>query len=138
MTPVFLDTGYILALELANDQHHRDATEHWASIAAALPPLVTTTFVVGEVLAFFNTRGYHEKAILIGSRILESRGVDVVSVDRPLFDLAWSYFQRHDDKRYSMTDCISFIVMQQRGIVTALTFDKHFRQAQFQTEPTVK
>jgi predicted nucleic acid-binding protein len=42
---------------------------------------------------------------------------------------------KYQDKRYSLTDCISFVVMQQRGIQTALAFDQHFTQAGFQREP---
>jgi hypothetical protein len=30
-----------------------------------------------------------------------------------------------------MTDCISFVVMQERGIFEALTTDHHFQQAGF-------
>jgi predicted nucleic acid-binding protein len=29
MNAVFVDTGYLLALEIANDQHHQAATQHW-------------------------------------------------------------------------------------------------------------
>ncbi len=44
-------------------------------------------------------------------------------------------FQKHQDKRYSLTDCISFVVMKQKGLKTAMTFDKHFAQAGFIIEP---
>ena len=35
----------------------------------------------------------------------------------------------------SLTDCISFIVMRERGLTTALAFDNDFRQAGFISEP---
>lgn len=35
------------------------------------------------------------------------------------------------DKEWGMTDCISFVVMQDMGIIDALTTDDHFRQAGF-------
>ena len=47
----------------------------------------------------------------------------------------WAMFQKYRDKRYSLTDCISFIVMKQKNLETALTFDKHFVQAGFKSEP---
>jgi predicted nucleic acid-binding protein len=35
------------------------------------------------------------------------------------------------DKNWSFTDCISFIVMEQEGLIDALTGDHHFEQAGF-------
>jgi hypothetical protein len=40
------------------------------------------------------------------------------------------YAQR-PDKEWSLTDCISFVVMTQEGIFDALTGDRHFEQAGF-------
>ena len=57
MNAVFVDTGYFLALEIINDQHHQAAARHWQGIVAALPRLVTTSYVFDEVVTFFNSRG---------------------------------------------------------------------------------
>jgi predicted nucleic acid-binding protein len=35
------------------------------------------------------------------------------------------------DKEWGLTDCISFVMMQERGLTTVLTVDKHFEQAGF-------
>jgi uncharacterized protein len=40
------------------------------------------------------------------------------------------YGQR-EDKTWSLTDCISFVVMQEHGVTEALTADRHFEQAGF-------
>jgi len=40
-------------------------------------------------------------------------------------------YQRRPDKNWSLTDCISFVVMQDHGITEALTGDHHFEQAGF-------
>lgn len=34
-------------------------------------------------------------------------------------------------KESGMTDCLSFVIMQDRGIIEALTTDEHFQQAGF-------
>ena len=52
MNAVFLDTGYVLALELSNDQNHRAAVKHWRSMRKRLPPLVTTSYVFDEVVTY--------------------------------------------------------------------------------------
>lgn len=56
-------------------------------------------------------------------------------INEALFYQGWQYFKQHTDKSYSLTDCISFLVMEQLKIRTALTFDKHFVQAGFKRLP---
>jgi len=135
MNAVFIDTGYLLALEIINDQHHQAATRHWQGIVAALPRLVTTSYVFDEVVTLFNSRGQHAKAVQVGNNLLRSLSVQFIHVDTALFYEGWTYFQRHQDKDYSLTDCISFLVMQKLGIRTAFAFDQHFVQAGFTREP---
>lgn len=43
----------------------------------------------------------------------------------------WDLFQRRSDKTWSLVDCASFVVMQERGTMEALTTDIHFEQAGF-------
>jgi predicted nucleic acid-binding protein len=135
MKPLFLDAGYVVALEAADDQRHKAASQHWRGLAESLPPLVTTTYVFDEIVTFFNNRGRHDKATEIGNNLLESAAIELVHVDEILFYAGWQYLQRHRDKRYSLTDCISFVVMKRRGIRTSLAFDSHFGQAGFDRLP---
>lgn len=100
-----------------------------------MPPLVTTSYVFDEVVTYFNSRGYHAKAVEVGNRLLTSRSVQFVQVDEGLFKDGWEYFQLRKDKDYSLTDCISFVVMKTFRIETAFTFDQHFVQAGFQKLP---
>lgn len=48
----------------------------------------------------------------------------------------FSIFEKYKDKSYSLTDCLSFIIMEKQGITTALTLDRHFVQAGFQILPS--
>jgi predicted nucleic acid-binding protein len=59
----------------------------------------------------------------------------LMHVDEALFFDAWRYFMQHADKSYSLTDCISFVVMERLSIRTALAFDQHFVQAGFEKLP---
>jgi predicted nucleic acid-binding protein len=135
MNAVFVDRGYLLALEIANDQHHHAAAQHWQRIVTALPPLVTTSYVFDEVITFFNSWGHHAKAVEVGNNLLHSPSVQLIHVDEGLFYEGWTYPQQHQDKDYSLTDCISFVVMQRLGISTAFAFDQHFVQAGFTKAP---
>lgn len=135
MKPTFLDTGYVLALEVSNDQNHQAAMEHWREWEVASRFLVTTSYVFDEIVTFFKRHGHHERAIRMGDMLLQSPSVELIHVDESLFTAGWDLLRHRPDKRYSLTDCVSFMVMERRGIETALTFDRHFRQAGFHTEP---
>lgn len=132
MKGVFIDTGFVIALESVTDQNHEKASQLWNELLKNLPEMVTTTYVIDEIVTFFNSRNRHAKAVEIGNRLMSSQSVQLIHVDKGLFDKGWQYFQQHDDKTYSMTDCISFIVMKEQGIEAALSFDKHFTQAGFE------
>lgn len=44
---------------------------------------------------------------------------------------ALTLYQSRSDKTWGLTDCISFVVMQQHNLTDALTADRHFIQAGF-------
>jgi predicted nucleic acid-binding protein len=96
---------------------------------------MTTSYVFNEVVTYLNSRGFHAKAVQFGNNILLSPSVQFIHVDKALFSESWKYFQQHQDKKYSLTDCISFIVMKKFGVNTAFTFDQHFTQAGFNKMP---
>jgi uncharacterized protein len=52
-------------------------------------------------------------------------------VDAPLFERALAPYGERMDKEWSLTDCISFVVMRERDLTQALTTDRHFAQAGF-------
>jgi predicted nucleic acid-binding protein len=72
MNRVFLDTGYLIALEASDDQHHEEAIRHWKRSVSEISSFVTTTYVFDEVVTFFNSREHHSKAVEIGDRLLRS------------------------------------------------------------------
>ncbi|MDX1948483.1 MAG: PIN domain-containing protein [Pirellulaceae bacterium] len=136
MRTVFLDTSYLIALETSSDQNHLAAETKWNAAFSQEPiQFVVTSFVFVEVATLLNSRRQHQKAVDLGNHLLQSHFAKFIPVDQDMLLAGWSYFQRHGDKTYSLTDCISFVVMQQLGIRTAFTFDHHFQQAGFEVEP---
>jgi hypothetical protein len=59
--------------------------------------------------------------------------VEVVAISSNLVARGLALFSRHADKEWGLTDCISFVVMRERGLRAALTSDEHFKQAGFET-----
>ena len=135
MKTLFVDSGYLIALEASDDQNHQSALFFWQNLCRSLPPLLTTSYVFNEVVTFFNSRHKHEKAVEIGNTLIESSSMELIHVKDDLFYKAWEYFQKYRDKSFSMTDCVSFVIMKQHKIRKALTFDRHFRQAGFEILP---
>ena len=135
MTSLFLDTSYLIAVESADDQHHKTASAHWRGLLKSSPRLVTSSYVLVEVVTLLNNRRSHSKAVELGNNLLSSRLFNVVHVNEELFYEAWRYFQKYKDKRYSLTDCVSFVLMDRLEIEEALTYDKHFAQAGFRKLP---
>jgi predicted nucleic acid-binding protein len=56
---------------------------------------------------------------------------DVVGYDPAVYQVGFDLFATRPDKAWSVTDCISFGVMAERGLSEALTADHHFEQAGF-------
>ena len=135
MKTFFADTSYWLALELNDDQNHELALAHWLNLVKTNFSLVTTSYIFDETVTYLNSRNHHEKAVEVGENLLLSSSVELIHIEENLFFEGWTMFQKYRDKRYSLTDCISFLVMKQRNLDTALTFDKHFSQAGFGVEP---
>ncbi len=63
MVTFFLDTSFVIALELKDDQRHQAAKTYWQSMAITSPQLVTTSYVFDEIVTFFNSRSRHDKAV---------------------------------------------------------------------------
>jgi uncharacterized protein len=135
MKPLFLDASFIVALNATDDQWHVLAASYWPEVVSQQRQLLTTTFVLDEVATLLNSQGYHRRAVLVGTQLIEDPAGGMVHVDTDLLSRGWAYFCRHADKRYSLTDCISFVIMRERGIQQALTFDHHFSQAGFEALP---
>ena len=136
MTSLFLDTSYLIALEVSDDQSHEFVVRHWRNLSNTKSlSLVTSSYVLSETVTYLNNIRVHAKAVQVGNDLLRSREVKLIHVDEELFYEAWVYFQKHKDKTYSLTDCVSFVLMKRLGITAALTFDKHFAQAGFAQLP---
>lgn len=127
----FLDTSFVIALELKNDIKHREAIEKWNTLLRTNYEISVTTYIIDEILTFFNSKGFHSKSVDIYNWLADSSKVKIIHINENHFESALNYFKKHQDKNYSFTDCTSFIVMKEQRIKTALTFDKHFFEANF-------
>ena len=78
-------------------------------------------------------RTTRETVIRLLDILQSSADVEIVQPSAELFQQGLERYRQRLDKNWSLTDCISFLVMEQRGITEALTADHHFQQAGFST-----
>jgi predicted nucleic acid-binding protein len=95
--------------------------------------LVTTNYVLVELVSLLTSpiRISRSHVIMLVGRVRASSYVEVIHVDPQLDEQAWELLAKRQDKNWSLVDCTSFVVMQQRGITEALMTDHHFEQAGF-------
>lgn len=128
MTTRFVDAHYLLALLNSRDQDHAKAVK-WSRGRGTR--LVTTAWILVEVADALSPASSRLRAARFLRAFQEDSFVEVVTPTLRQFDDALRFYERRPDKDWSLTDCISFQLMTERGIVDALTADHHFEQAGF-------
>ena len=85
----FLDTSYVIALEIVNEDNHQVVLQHWQTLAISQPSLVTSTYIFDEIVTFFNSRNLHYKAVEIGNRLIESPEIELIEIEQKLCNQGW-------------------------------------------------
>ena len=131
MKPIFADTFYWIALLNPKDGWHQIAL-HYA-LNNTTNSLITTDGIIDEVLNYAASRGsvMRQKALLMCTQILREPTINIIAYTPELRQLGFDLYGQRSDKGYSLTDCISMVIMQQMGITDVLTHDKHFTQEGF-------
>src|SRR5258708_12980638 len=111
MTPLFLDTSYLIAVESTDDQYHKAASAHWRSLLKSPRRLVTSSYILVEVVTLLNNRRSHSKAVELANNLLGSRLFIVVHVSEELFYDAWRYFPKYKKTRPSSTTPSPFLLL---------------------------
>jgi predicted nucleic acid-binding protein len=125
---VFVDTSAYYAIADPRDQDSTAARETLRWLVSGRAQLYTTNFVVAELHALFITRGNRESARRALQTFDRSRSTTVVRATEDDERRAKEIVLQYDDKDFSLTDAISFAVMERLGITHAFTLDRHFQQ----------
>jgi hypothetical protein len=130
---IFLDTAYAVALASTTDAYHHRALGLAAELETNRTHLVTTWGVLLEIGNALSKLSYRDAALQLPSSLQRDPDVEIVPLLDPLLQRAVKLFADRPDKEWGLTDCIFFVVMEERGIRDALTADEHFKQAGFRT-----
>ncbi|MCI0392632.1 MAG: PIN domain-containing protein [Acidobacteria bacterium] len=126
---LLLDTVFVQALLNQRDQYHDKAKTFLPRVRAATEVWITEAVLIeiGNALSAFN----RQAAAQFIRQCYQTANVRVVSVDSILLKRATQLYDTRSDKTWGLTDCISFVVMQEQGLTDAVTADEHFVQAGF-------
>lgn len=131
MREIFADSGYWTALIRPRDELHQVALR----ITDELPlhRIVTTEMILVELLNAMSRSGQQnrELASRMVTNIYNDTNVEVVPQTSRQFREAAIRYAYRLDQRWGVTDCASFLLMEERGITEALAYDRDFEQAGF-------
>ena len=71
------------------------------------------------------------KVIELYQNMLDDPSIQLISYNQELRQTGIELYKKRLDKGYSLTDCISMVVMKKLNISEVLTNDKHFSQEGF-------
>lgn len=131
MATYFADTSFWIGLSSKRDQHHHRAVAWHQFVIRNRSTIVTTEAVLLEwlnALSDVSTRRIAAESYL---RVRADARIEVVPLQAELMDSAIQLYRGRPDKNWSLTDCLSFLVMERRGLAEALTTDHDFEQAGF-------
>jgi uncharacterized protein len=133
MARVFADTGYWIALLNPRDDLHHKATA--VARDHGLGQIVTSEMVLTEFLNSFSDYGprLRQAAARAVASLRDTSQIVIVPQTTLLFERALKRYQDMSDKSWSLTDCSSFLIMEEERLASALPHDRHFAQAGFQT-----
>lgn len=122
---IFVDTGAWFARYVVEDMDHPAAVAWFKA-----PPdrLLTTDYIVDELLTLLKMRGYAEVDYAVGAPLIAGVACRLIYVEPTDVERAWVVFSTYRDKGWSFTDCVSRVVIERMDIKTACAFDEHFRQ----------
>lgn len=127
----FLDTSGLAAKYVKKDPLHQSTNAVFDRLVAGRIAFLTTSLVLVELGDYFSAVTDRHTGLTIRDLLLASERVEVVQTSAEHEAAAWRLFASRQDKSWGMTDCVSFGVMEERGVQDAYTADRHFAQAGF-------
>ena len=128
---LFLDTSYAIALSSVRDKHNPLAISLAKEIEDNEIQLLTTRAILLEIGNALSKLRHREAAIALLNSIERDEKIEIVPISESLYKKGFDMFRRRKDKEWGIIDCISFVVMKERGLDEALTTDHDFIQAGF-------
>jgi uncharacterized protein len=131
MENIFVDTSAWVAVVNSRDQYHLAAREFYQHNFNRYARLITSNLVVAETYILLRLDCGSAIALQWWDMISDSIRIETVYADAAITSEAFNLLRQYSDQSISLTDAISFIIMEERQIKEAFTFDSHFSTAGF-------
>lgn len=128
---VFLDTSFAIALSSPGDESHGAARQRALEMKRASTRMITTRAVLLEIGNSLSKQRSRQSAVRLLRSLEVDPRIEIVPLTEELYAKAFELFCQRLDKEWGLVDCVSFVVMSERGISEALTADEHFQQMGF-------
>lgn len=125
---VFADTAYFIALLNGDDAAHTSALNF---SQRAVRQITVTEFVLLELADAFSRPLDRSDFLMMNAHVRSTAVYQVIPASSALIEQGRELYAARPDKGWSLTDCISFVVMNSENLTEALTTDHHFTQAGF-------
>jgi len=128
MNAAFADTSVLVAFLSVYDEHHALALNYMESFTGQI---ITTSLVLVELGNFLSKHPDRQAVSPFVHDLRTDPRVQIIPATDDLLDAGLALYADRPDKDWSLTDCISFVVMQRQNLTDAFTADHHFEQAGF-------
>ena len=136
---ILVDSRAWYALADNRERHHGDAVRLFSRVTKGeFGRILTTDYVLDETYTLLRMRLGTEAVRALRGLLSGSSNLQMVRVSERDFDHALDLMLAHSDKRWSLTDCTSFVLMRELEIGRAFTFDHNFFEDGFQALPARK
>ncbi|RPJ49623.1 MAG: PIN domain-containing protein [Acidobacteria bacterium] len=132
---LFVDTSAWFALIDKNDQNHRRAAEFLHQLSETPILFHLTDYIVDETTTLLRIKVSHRRAVAFLDYLKTGANIVRSHVSPDLLVEAENLFRRYKDKKWSLTDCVSFAYMDQEGLQDVFSFDANFREYGKQIHP---
>jgi predicted nucleic acid-binding protein len=120
------DTSFFVAFLNPRDRHHARAVDLMANYRGRI---ITTEWILAELGNYLSGRSNRILFIPLVRDIPTDSRFEVVPAEHRQFEAGCILFDSRTDKEWSIIDCISMVLLKERGLTEVITCDHHFEQA---------
>ncbi len=125
---VFAHAWFYVAFINRRDEHHARVMEFAQAFHGKVVATPWRLTAVADARAASHSRSRVSKTFRL---LAQDASTQIIKVSPEHFQRGLLLYEQRPDKAWSLTDCTSFVVMEQEGLREALTGDRHFAQAGF-------